>query len=69
MFFVFIWLGFRLEAAYLRLWGTEGKSRAEMTFSAVLARISIAMMKHHDQAARRGGEGLFDFHFLITAQH
>ena len=32
-------------------------------------RVSIAVMKHHDQKASWGGKGLSDLHFLITDYH
>ena len=35
----------------------------------VLDRISIAVMKHHDQKASWGGKGLFDLLFHITVHH
>ena len=32
-------------------------------------RVSIAMMRHHDQKARWGGKGLFGLHFYIPVRH
>jgi hypothetical protein len=35
----------------------------------VSVRVSIAVMKHHDQKASWGGKGLFGLYFQITFQH
>jgi hypothetical protein len=32
-------------------------------------RVTIAVMKHHDEKASWGGKSLFGLHFLITVHH
>ena len=40
-----------------------------MCLPSILVRVSIAVMKHHDQKASWGWKGLFSLHFHIAVHH